>query len=171
MYIHIRNYQNKDGQKVPTKQGVGLTCSRWLLLENKKEEIDKLYRLSLDGKLDIDEYVMHLGGGIQLTISAKFPTVDIRQFWKPEDSEKPRPTRKGNALNRFKWERLCEIMELIRVFVPELDQACICLESHPNEIELNACKECYPFDKPEENEHSYISPNQEDFEIMSSAWM
>ena len=143
--------------------------SRWLLLENKREEID---RLSLDGKLDVDEYVMHLGGGIQLTISAKFPTVDIRQFWKPDDSEKPGPTRKGIALNRFKWERLCEVMELIRDFVPELDQAYICLESHPNEIELSACKECYPFDKPEESRHYDISPNQEgDFEIMKSAWM
>ena len=60
-------------------------------------------------------------------------------------------------------------MELIRDFVPELDQASICCESHSNEGELSACKECSPFNEDEED---YISPNQEgNFQIMKCMMM
>ncbi|CAC5422478.1 unnamed protein product [Mytilus coruscus] len=152
MYIHIRNYENKDGQRKPTKQGVGLTLSRWLILESKREETDKLFRQSLDGKLDKDEWILHLGGGIQITVSSKFPTVDFRQFWKPDESEKALPTKKGISLNRFKWERLCDVMDLIREFVPEIDLAHMCLKTHTDQLELESCKECNPFDQPKDNE-------------------
>ncbi|CAC5370200.1 unnamed protein product [Mytilus coruscus] len=43
IYIHIRNYTKRDDQqRIPTKQGVGLTFSRWLILESKRDEVDKL---------------------------------------------------------------------------------------------------------------------------------
>ena len=111
---------------------------------------------------------MHLGGGIQVTISAKYPTIDIRQFWKPKNSSKPVATRKGIALNRYKWERLCDVMSLIRDFVPELKQSIICCESHTSEIELSDCKECSPF----EDEREDTCQNQEgDFNIMKDVLM
>ena len=127
-----------------------------------------MFENASNGTLDSEEYVMHLGGGIQVTVSSKYPTIYIRQFWKPENSSKHVATRKGIALNRSKWDCLCDVMELIRDFVPELDQVIICCESHSNEIELSACKECSPF----EEEEDYISPNQEgDFQIMKSMMM
>lgn len=170
-------YETREDQKIPTIKGVSLTLSRCLVMEGKKEEIDCLYKKSLEGKLDRDEYVMHLGGGIQITISFKYHVVDIRHFWKHEQSDKPVATKKGISLNQFKWERLCDIMELIRDFVPEIDQAYICTYSHNNEIELSACKECNPFGLSDEEEEQQqdvayydISPNQEgDFEIMKNA--
>lgn len=158
MYIHIRTYEERGSEKIPTKQGVALTYSRWLLLEMKRHEISDLYGKALNGLLDDEEHIMHLGGGIYVTISSKYQTIDIRHFWKPDNSDKPVATKKGVALNLYKWERLCDVMELIRDFVPELDNAIICRESHSNEMELSACNECSPF---EEDEEDHISPNQE----------
>ena len=126
MYIHIRTYEQRGSEKIPTKQGVALTYSRWLLLEKKRQEITDIYEKASKGILDDEECVMHLGGGIYVTVSSKYPTIDIRQFWVPDNSNKPVATKKGVALNLYKWERLCDVMELIRDFVPELDQASIC---------------------------------------------
>ncbi|XP_052084376.1 uncharacterized protein LOC127721642 [Mytilus californianus] len=125
MYIHIRNYDHTGPRHFPTKQGVALTPSRWLLLEMKKGNIREQYQKSIEGKLE-DEVVMHLGGGVYVTINPKFPTIDIRHFWKPQDSDKPVATKREIVLTKTKWERLCLVMEMIRDFIPELDKACIC---------------------------------------------
>ncbi|CAC5426259.1 unnamed protein product [Mytilus coruscus] len=117
---------------------------------------------SLNGKLDKDEWILHLGGGIQITVSSKFPTVDFRQFWKPDESEKALPTKKGISLNRFKWERLCDVMDLIREFVPEIDLAHMCLKTHTDQLELESCKECNPFDQPKDNEDPQYNVCKED---------
>ncbi|CAC5359491.1 unnamed protein product [Mytilus coruscus] len=164
IYIHIRNYTKRDDQqRIPTKQGVGLTFSRWLILESKRDEVDKLFKQSLNGKLEQEEWMLHLGGGIQITISEKFPTVDIRQFWQPKASDKARATKRGISLNKFKWERLCDVMDIIREFLPEIEQAEICYETHANELELTSCRECYPFDQDdvEGDEKDEVSLNQE----------
>lgn len=34
----------------------------------------------------------------------------------------------------------------------ELKTTCVCYYSHPNELEALSCKECYPFEKEEEDE-------------------
>jgi len=45
----------------------------------------------------------------------------------------------------------------------------ICLFTHPNKIELVACKECYPFENEQEQELE--SPNQEgNFQLMKTIW-
>jgi hypothetical protein len=56
---------------------------------------------------------------------SKVPTMDIRHFWKPLDSDKPVATGKGVALSKHKWDRLCDTMQVMREFVPELDHACV----------------------------------------------
>jgi 7-cyano-7-deazaguanine synthase in queuosine biosynthesis len=53
-------------------------------------------------------------------------------------------TGKGVALSKHKWDRLCDTMQVMREFVPELDQACSCYYSHQNELESISCKECSP---------------------------
>ena len=85
MYIHIRTYEQRGSEKIPTKQGVALTYSRWLLLEKKRQEITDIYEKASKGILDDEECVMHLGGGIYVTVSSKYPTIDIRQFWVPDN--------------------------------------------------------------------------------------
>lgn len=59
MHIHIRNYEQRGSEKIPTKQRVDLTFSRWLLLELKREEIGSMFEKTSNGTLDSEEYVMH----------------------------------------------------------------------------------------------------------------
>ena len=104
---------------------------------------------SLSGE-EIETYQLHVGGGVHVTVDPKFPTVDIRHFWKPFDCDKPVPTRKGVALNRHKWSRLCDTMDVMREFVPELNTTAVCYDSHRNDLEALSCKECYPFEREEQ---------------------
>jgi hypothetical protein len=60
----------------------------------KKDELNDIFKRSLAGKED-EIYTMHLGGGVYITINPKYPTMDIRHFWKPLDSDKPVATGKG----------------------------------------------------------------------------
>lgn len=164
MYIHIRHYDETGQKKIPTKKGVTLNLSRWLFLENKRNGLNDIYMRSLAGKED-EIYTMHLGGGVYITINPKYPTVDIRHFWKPVESDKPVASRKGVALNIHKWNRLCDTIQVMREYVPELDQTCICYYSHQNELESISCKECSPF----EDGWKSIAPNkEEEFNIAKS---
>ena len=79
--IHIRHYDEAAQKKITTKKGVTLNLCRWLLLEMKRDEVNDIFNRSLAGKED-EIYTMHLGGGIYITINPKFPTVNIRHFWK-----------------------------------------------------------------------------------------
>jgi hypothetical protein len=78
-----------------------------MLLEMKKDGLNDIFKRSLAGKED-EIYTMHLGGGVYITINPKYPTMDIRHFWKPSDSDKPVATGKGVALSKHKWDRLCD---------------------------------------------------------------
>lgn len=151
MIIHIRHYDETGERKIPTKKGVALNLSRWLLLEEKKDEIDNMFMKTQSAEEE-QAYTVHLGGVVYVTVDPKFPTVDIRHFWQPSNVDKPIPTRKGVALNKQKWKRLCDTIQIMREFVPELKTTCVCYYSHPNELEALSCKECYPFEKEEENE-------------------
>jgi hypothetical protein len=63
------------------------------MLEMNRDEINKLFQDGMSGKLEQNhELLIHLGGGVYVTVGEKFPTVDIRHFWKPIDSDKPVPT-------------------------------------------------------------------------------
>lgn len=112
----------------------------------KKEVINDLQKKSIQGILK-EEVTMHLGGAVYVTISPKFPTVDIRHFWKPDNSDTPVATKKGIALSKYMWERLTFVMQVMRDFVPELDKSCTCYYLHSNETEALSCKECFPFNE------------------------
>lgn len=165
--IHIRHYEEKGGNRYPTKQEVTLNLSRWLTFEQKLAEIDMVYQEVLSGHLDEDdEILIHLGGGVYVTVGVTFPTVDIRHFWKPTDSNTPVATKKGVSLNIQKWEKLKNVADVIRDFVPALNSAVICEFTHHAQMDFFECKECSPFEDAEE-----ISPNQEgNSEIMKYVW-
>ena len=168
IHINIRNYQTVEDKKYPTKQGVSLTLSRWLKLKSQKEYINSIFQLVMDGE-QVDEELVHLGGGVYVTLNSKYPTVDLRHFWKPENSDKPVATKRGIPLNKIKWEKLCDVMTIMTDFVPELNSAVICEYTHYNEKEMLNCSECYPFNEEEEEE---MGQNQEgNFQIMKSMLM
>ena len=123
------------------------------------DDINTLFLKSLSGD-EMETYRLHLGGGVHVTVDPKFPTVDIRHFWKPSDSDKPVPTKKGVVLNRKKWIRLCDTVQVMREFVPELNTTAVCFDSHLNDLEALSCKECFPFEK--EEEWKELLPNLEE---------
>ena len=174
-YINIRNYHTTEGKTLPTKQGVSLTLSRWQMLKREKDFINNVFKLILAGE-QIDEELIHLGGGVYATLNSKYHTVDLRHFWKPENSDKPVTTRRGIALNNFEWQKRCDAITIMTDFIPQLTTAVICEETHNNEMEeqLN-CSECYSFpDKTEreEAEEKELPPNQEgNFQIMKAMLM
>lgn len=136
----------------------------------KKDGLNDIFKRSLAGK-EGEIYTMHLGGGVYIAINPKYPTMDIRHFWKPLYSDKPVATGKGVALSKHKWDRLCDTMQVMREFGPELDQACVCYYSHQNELESISCKECSPFEE-EEGGWKVVSPNEEgEFDIAKSLFL
>lgn len=170
--IHIRNYFTTGSKKYPTKQGVCLTLSRWLVLTTKKDHINDIFQKGLAGDLKREELI-HLGGGVYVTLNPKYPTVDIRHFWKPENTNKPVATKRGVALNNVKWLRLCYAMDLMADFVPELNDGVICELTHNNEMGMLECKECTPFpdihNSEDDDDTLPIHQNQEgDLEIANA---
>jgi hypothetical protein len=51
--------------------------------------------------------------------------VNIRHWWKPDDTTNPCPTKKGVILSKNKWKQLKDTMAVMRDFVPELNDASI----------------------------------------------
>lgn len=156
VYIHIRNYGNVGLKKYPTKQGVSLNISRWLLLQQNEKEIDGELRKGIERVL-FKEKRIHLGGGVYVTLNPRYPTVDIRHFWKPLDSNKAVPTKRCVALNKTKWNTLRSVFGMMTDFVPELINGVIC--SHDNENGMLECEECNPFhDRNEEKDDENTCP-------------
>ncbi|KAJ8315887.1 hypothetical protein KUTeg_006563 [Tegillarca granosa] len=100
LYIHLRQYSRGNGKLFPTKQGIALNLKRWLKLESWQDDIDKVISNQRDKKF-------HLGGVVDVTISSKYPNVDVRQFWMPQ--ERSIPIRKGLAMKYGQWEKLFHV--------------------------------------------------------------
>lgn len=147
LQIHVRQFNRYDTQLYPTKKGVTLTLSRWRMLEFSQKDLDKYFEDYLSGSIS-EEHSIHLGGGIYVTVNNKFPVINIRHWWKPNDETEPKPTKRGLILNRDKWSLLKDVMTLIRDFVPELNDASIGCdeEDHQNQLGMLRCRECNPFD-------------------------
>lgn len=148
LQIHIRQYIRHGGEIYPTKKGVTLSVSRWLLLEEYKAELTQFFDDFFDKKECSTEVHIHLGGGIYVTTNEKYPVLNIRHWWKPETTTDPWPTKKGVILNRNKWMQLTNVMTLIRDYVPELNDAPTGCEQkdHQNQLGMLQCKECNPFE-------------------------
>ncbi|KAK3107450.1 hypothetical protein FSP39_014931 [Pinctada imbricata] len=130
--------------KTATQQQSQEPRSRWLkfesLLPDIQDYIDNI------GKED-GELQWHVGGGVFVSLSPGYPTVDIRHFWKPDDAPEPIPTKKGVTLNRNKLAKLRDALEEMHESVPELKDTELCMfsESHQNQFGMLKCPECTPF--------------------------
>ena len=89
----------------------------------------------------------HVGGGVFVSFSPGYPTVNIRHVWRPDDSPEPIPTKKEVTLLRNKLARLRDALEEIHESVPELKDTELCMlsESHQNQLGMLNCPECTPF--------------------------
>ncbi|XP_061190302.1 uncharacterized protein LOC133198189 [Saccostrea echinata] len=101
--VHIRHFSESNGFQFPTKKGVVFPLPRWLKFECLLDEIEEYLQ---SHRSQEDEMKWHIGGGVYVSLSPDFPTVDIRHYWKPDDANEPIPTKKGITLNRVKFDRL-----------------------------------------------------------------
>ena len=142
MKIHVRQYKKTESRKtVPTRKGVTLNYSQWLLLEQAVGKLDKAITSAWNNQLK-DELKMHLGGGVYASVSPAYRVVDLRHFWRPEHATSIAATRKGICLNKKKWGTLKDVITIIRDFVPELNTSGICEFTHFNQMGLFECSEC-----------------------------
>lgn len=141
--IHIRHFIGSNGHFFATKKGVTFPLSRWLMFESLLPDIEKY----LQNSESMEEMKWHIGGGVYVSITPGYTTVDIRHFWKPDDALEPVPTRKGVTLNKTKLAKLLQAVEEVRECVPELNDTELCAfsESHQNQLGMLSCKECTPF--------------------------
>lgn len=142
--IHIRHFSESNGFQFPTKKGVIFPLPRWLKFECLLDEIGE-YLQSHRSQEDTTKW--HIAGGVYVSLSPDFPTVDIRHYWKPDDANEPIPTKKGITLTRDKFDRLRYAVCELRENVPELNdtQLCMLSESHQNQLGVLSCSECSPF--------------------------
>ncbi|XP_056003363.1 uncharacterized protein LOC130049842 [Ostrea edulis] len=148
--IHIRHFTESNGRFFATKKGVTFPLARWVMFESLLPDIEKY----LQNSETMEEMKWHIGGGVYVSITPGYTTVDIRHFWKPDDALEPVPTRKGVTLNKQKLVKLLQAVEEVRECVPELNDTELCAfrESHQNQLGMLSCPECTPFGyEPKEN--------------------
>lgn len=140
--------------------------ARWLKFESLLPDIQDY--IDNAGKEE-GEVQWHIGGGVFVSLSPGYPTVDIRHFWKPDDASEPIPTKKGVTLNRNKLARLTDALNEIHECVLELQDTELCMfsDSHQNQLGMLNCPECTPFGYDDQNKTS-IECNVGDLQTVES---
>lgn len=133
IYIHIRHLVESHGRLITTKKGVTFPLARWMKFESRLPDIQNY----IDNTEKMDEEVQwHVGGGVFVSLSPGYSTVDIRRYWKPDNVQEPIPTKKGVTLNKHKLSRLIDALEEMHESVPELNdtEPCVLSESYQNQL-------------------------------------
>ena len=69
-----------------------------------------------------------------MSTNNQYPAINIRHWWKPNESRATCSTTKGLILNGVKWGQFNNTMLVIRDFVPEFNDDRIgCEEDHQNQ--------------------------------------
>jgi hypothetical protein len=139
--VNIRQYA--DGK--PMKRGINLPLKRIRVLQLIAPMITQAVVAE-----PIQDKKYHLGRNQYVTVSGQFKNVDLRQYFHDpkgvaEDGMLPTlPTRSGISLRIPEWLRLCDVLTVLDMFVPEINSIETCDTSHSNQEGYYTCPECSP---------------------------
>ena len=141
--VHLRHYVQGVGiEPYPTKKGVVLKPNRWALLKMSIELVDKLIAQKNE------ETTQHLGGNVYLRVLLfnSCVRVDIRQWWKPPNSEQVVPTKRGVSLTEQQWQHLKDAIAVVDTASDTMlsAQPCMFADDHANQLGFMTCPECSP---------------------------
>ena len=123
---------------------VTLNYSRWKMISMMVSEINDTLEAAL--KTEDISLKQHLGGNVYLSVSKKFPFVDLRKFFYPKDQITPYATRRGIALRAKEWSKLSKLIPHIdRILKMDSFIPCFLSDHHQNQMGALACSECNPF--------------------------
>lgn len=142
--IHLRHFIEQNGQSIPTKRGVVFNLGRWVIIEEIGEFLETYWKQSA-------EIQWHVGGGVFVSLTPKYSTVDIRHYWVPPGADKPLHTKKAVCLDRTKFNRLKASLSELHDRVPKLSDVELYMfsESHRNQEGLSM--ECIASDSQNNN--------------------
>ncbi|KAJ8307833.1 hypothetical protein KUTeg_014616 [Tegillarca granosa] len=75
--IDVREWNIRNGERLPTKKGISLPLHCFKILSESLDLVDN----ALKNK---EELKLHLGRNIYCVVSPTSPCVNIRKFWKPD---------------------------------------------------------------------------------------
>jgi hypothetical protein len=143
--VDIRIY---EGDGWPTKKGVSLNLERYkMLIEWHYDSIFEALQLCKAKKLP-EKKTFHLGRGFYATVTPDngYCSVDIRKYFRPDDSSDMLPTKKGVFLSMVMLKNLkLAVHPRILACTPEYLKVNICFGNHPNYTESEQCFECSAF--------------------------
>ena len=138
--IDIRTFDNGYA----TKKGVSLTLQRWYTLMNNKKGVDEALRKSEK------DFKTHLGGNVYAeafpATERNRPSVDIRQWFLPENGNGLKATFRGVRLGLQQWDQLKAMEDKVTAHFPELKDFVPCYDrgDHYNQLGFLSCAECTP---------------------------
>ena len=109
------------------------------------DDIEEQIQISLVGKPI--NYIQHIGGTWHVSLDSKFPTVDIRRWYK-DASGMVKPTRVGIALTYSNWAKLKKAIVEVENEIPAMLAISLCW--HDSQVDRMLCNECSPFHKVED---------------------
>ena len=138
--IDIREWEVKDGKRIPTKKGISLPLHRWKMLVDSFEFLDQVLN-------EMREYKSHMGRNVYASVGHNSICVDIRQHWLPPIQTDVVPTKKGITLRPGEYAKLKDVSMVVGDFVLELSSVVPCpfRSNHMNQLGfLLQCSECNP---------------------------
>ena len=145
--VHLRVYEEEDGNLFPTKKGIALDLEKWKKITCEADEIDSAID-KYDAEMPVS-YQKHLGENYYITMDNKYPLVNIRKWWMPPGEDEIVPTKKGASITFEQWKSVKDLMPEVQSKLGDLLEEvefCECSESHQNQLGFLRCPRCNPND-------------------------
>lgn len=124
-----------------TKKGISLRLDLFKTFTLALDMIDT----ALNNNEDLH---YHMGSNIFCSVQKDNPCVNIRQYWKPPNTDILVPTKKGLCLRPVEYKTLKNCVAEIEKVVPELESLvpCFLREDHMNQLGMLRCPTCNPLE-------------------------